>query len=274
MSKYPHGLFSWTDISLPDPAAGVAFYSELFGWDAADQHDDDGNFIYTMFSKDGKDTAGMGELPAEMQNQGIPPMWLSYITVDDLVAAVSAVEANGGSVVAPTMDVMTAGRMALVADPQGAVVALWQAGDHPGCGVFGEHGALTWNELMTRDPQGAMEFWGSTMGWGFDKMEGPMDYWVVTLDGKAADAPYAEDNANGGIMLMDDSFPAEIPPHWMVYFHVDDTDAIAAKLTELGGTVSVPAFDTPAGRIAVLGDPQGGTFSVIAPPSATEAAED
>ena len=103
MSKYPHGLFSWTDISLPDPAAGAAFYSELFGWDAEDQHDDDGNFIYTMFSKDGKDTAGMGALPAEMQNQGIPPMWLSYVTVDDLDAAVSAVEANGGSIVAPSI---------------------------------------------------------------------------------------------------------------------------------------------------------------------------
>lgn len=271
MSRYPHGLFSWTDISLPDPVAGATFYRELFGWDAEEQHDDHGNHIYTMFRLEGRDVAGMGPLPPEMQGQDIPPMWLSYISVDDLEDAISTVESNGGSLMMPAMDVMTAGRMALVADPAGAVVALWQAGDHVGSGVFGEHGTLTWNELMTRDPKAAMDFWGSTFGWGFEEFDGPMDYWTATLDGKAADAPYAKDKYNGGIMPMDESFPAEIPSHWMVYFHVDDTDAVTAKLTELGGTVSVPAFDSPAGRIAVLADPQGGTFSVISPPPSAEA---
>ncbi len=267
---YPHGLFSWTDVYLPDPAAGRDFYTALFGWDAEDAHDPDGNYIYTGFSKDGRAVAGLGPLPSGSQDSPFPPMWNSYVTVDDVDAALGRWKDGGGTALMPAMDVMSAGRMAFVADPQGAVVALWQAGDSVGGEAFGDHGTLTWNELNTRDSQASRDFYAAALGWEYERFEGagPAEYWLIRLDAKESEQPYADDKYNGGVLTMDDNWPAEIPPHWMVYFHVDDTDALISRLVELGGAVSVPAFDTPVGRIAVVGDPQGGTFSVISPPAA------
>ncbi len=266
---YPHGLFSWTDISLPDPAGGSKFYADLFGWAAEDQHDPDGNYIYTMFSKDGKAAAGMGPQMPGAGEQGHPPMWMSYVSVDSVDDTVSKWIGAGGSVLMPAMDVMTAGRMAVVADPEGAVLSLWQAGETAGGEVFNEHGAMTWNELMTRDSAAARDFYGTALGWEFEEFPAATDgeYWIARLDAKESGHPYRDDKFNGGIMTMSSEFPAELPAHWMVYFHVADTDDLVAKLEGLGGSVSVPPFDTVAGRIAVVADPQGGTFSVISPPS-------
>ncbi len=268
---YPHGLFSWTDISLPDPAGGSKFYAGLFGWQAEDQLDPEGNYIYTMFSKNGKSIAGLGPQPPDMAEAGIPPMWNSYLTVDNVDAAIEQWTTAGGAVMMPAMDVMDAGRMALVTDPQGAVLAFWQAGQHVGAEVFTEHGSMTWNELATRDSASSRSFYAEALGWEFEELpaseEAPvaMEYWMVRLESKQSGQPYRDDKYNGGIITMDENWPAEVPAHWMVYFQVDDTDETVARLQSLGGNVSVPAFDSSAGRIAVVGDPQGGTFSIIAP---------
>ena len=266
---YPHGLFTWTDISLPDPAGGSKFYADLFGWHAEDQHDPDGNYIYTMFSKGGKSTAGLGPMPPGMAESGIPPMWNSYVNVTDLDAAIAQWTAAGGTVMMPAMDIFTSGRMAILQDPEGAVISMWQAGEHVGAEVFNEHGAMTWNELATRDSAAAREFYGAALGWEFEKSPGapPTEYWMVRIPGKAPGDPLSQDEYNGGIITMDDEWPAEMPAHWMVYFQVDDTEDAIAQLTALGGTVSVPPFDTPAGKMAVVGDPQGGTFTLISPPA-------
>jgi predicted enzyme related to lactoylglutathione lyase len=271
---YSHGLISWTDISLPDPAGGSKFYADLFGWKADDQHDPDGNYIYTMFSKGGKATAGMGAQPPAMAESGIPPMWNTYVNVDDVDATVQKWTAAGGSVVMPVMDVFTSGRMAILADPEGAVVSLWQAGDHVGGEVFNEHGAMTWNELNTRDSAKAREFYGAALGWEFEKFGGAdaaFEYWMIVLPNKTPGGVLHNDQYNGGFLTMDDNWPAELPSHWMVYFQVDDTDDSIAQLERLGGTVSVPPFDSAAGRMAVVGDSQGGTFSIIAPSQAAQA---
>lgn len=260
---YPHGLMSWTDISLPDPEAGKSFYTQLFGWDAEDQFDPAGNYLYTMFRQDGADVAGMGALPPEMQRAGIPPMWQTYISVDNVDDAVETITSNGGAVVMPTMEVMTSGRMAIVADPEGAVVSLWEAGDHIGAGAFDGEGQLCWNELNVRDSEAARDFWGKTMGWTFSRHgDDRMEYWVIELD-KSGVPNVAEDNLNGGILTMDENFPEDLPAHWMVYFRVADTDAACAVITDLGGSVPVPPFDTPAGRMAVINDDQGGTFMLL-----------
>ncbi len=262
---HPHGLFSWTDIALPDPQAGSAFYATLFGWDAEDQFDPHGNYIYTMFSRDGKSVAGLGPQSPEGAGGGMPPMWMSYVNVDNVDATVSSVTLHGGSVQVPVMEVMNSGRMAIVADPQGAVFALWEDGDHSGGEVFNSHGAMTWNELATRNTAGAKAFYAAALGWDFEKFPGDNEYWLIMVQGKARGTLHQDDDYNGGIMPMGDNWPEEVPPHWMVYFSVDDTDATVARLGELGGSVSVPPFETPAGRIAVVADPQGGTFSVIQP---------
>jgi predicted enzyme related to lactoylglutathione lyase len=267
--SYPHGLFTWTDIALPDPAGGSTFYADLFGWKAEDQHDPAGNYVYTMFSKGGKSTAGLGPQPPGMEAREIPPMWTSYVNVDDIDATIEKWIGAGGTVAMPVMDVFTSGRMAMVADPEGAVLALWEARDHLGAGVFNEHGALTWNELNTRDSAEARRFYGAALGWEFERLGGDdagFDYWLITVPGKTPGGVLQNDRYNGGIMTMEDNRPADLPAHWMVYFHVDDADDAAARLEALGGSVSVPPFDASSGRIAVVDDPQGGTFSLISPP--------
>ncbi len=217
-----------------------------------------------MFSLDGKSTAGMGPTPAGMQDSGIPPMWQTYVTVDDVDETVAKVTEHSGSVVMPTMLIFESGRMAVVAEPGGAVVSLWEAGSHVGAEVFNQPGALTWNELNTRDSAASREFWGEVLGWTFSEMDpgGDMDYWLIRVTGKPDNC--ADDDMNGGVLQMNEQWPADIPPHWMVYFWVEDTDATIETLEELGGHVSVPPFDT---SVAVVGDDQGSTFSIIAPPT-------
>lgn len=170
----------------------------------------------------------------------------------------------------PAMDVVTAGRMTVLADPEGAVLSLWQAGDHAGAEVFNEHGALPGNELGTGDCAGARGFYGDALGWEFERLEGessPGEYWLIRIEGKTADGPYTDDPYNGGVLTMEENWPPDVPPHWMVYFPVDDADLLVERPTDLAGTVSVPPLGTLVGWLAVVGDPQGGKFSVIAPPA-------
>lgn len=262
---YPDGMFSWADVALPDPQAGKGFYTGLFGWESEDSHFEDGSFMYSMFSQGGKAVAGLGQLPKELQDSGAPAMWNSYVNVDDLDATIERWTAAGGSVLMPAMDITTAGRMAFVASPEGAAVGLWQAGDHVGAELFKGHGAMTWNELATRDSAAARDFLGKVFSWEFEQMPGPNEYWVIKLDTKTEDGPYMPDKFNGGILTMGETFPDGIPPYWGVYFTVDDADAIASRAEELGGKTLMPGFDTDVGRIAVVADPQGAAFSIIKP---------
>jgi len=259
--QHPHGLFSWADVAAANTQAATEFYTGLFGWEAIDQHDPDGNYVYTLFTLDGKLVAGMGQLP-----DGMPPLWSSYINVDSVDEVVAAAIANGGQVMMPAMDVMESGRMAFVVDPTGAVVGLWQPAAHPGAETFRGHNVMAWNELATRDPQAAIAFYSAILPWRIEKMDipdGSMDYWTIHLDTKVDGDADMDDDFNAGIMAMDENWPESLPAHWMVYFRVADTDAAVARLTELGGHVSVPPFDSAAGRISVVSDPEGSTFSVI-----------
>ncbi len=265
---YQHGLFSWADVSMADPKAGADFYARLFGWDAADQHDPDGNYVYTMFSQDGKSTAGLGPQAPNMATAGLPPVWNSYVSVDSIDDTVAKWTAAGGTVMMPGMDVFDSGRMAIVVDPEGAICALWEAKNHVGAEVFNTPGAMTWNELNTRDAAAAMDFYGAALGWEFEAFgDSEPFYWLIKLPGKKQGDPLSQDDMNGGILTMDENWPANTPPYWSVYFQVADTDATLARVTELGGNIVSPAADTPAGRLAVVSDPQGGVFLVIAPPT-------
>jgi predicted enzyme related to lactoylglutathione lyase len=266
---YQHGLFTWADISTPEPAAATSFYTSLFGWEAEEQHDPDGNHVYTMFRLDGKVVAGLGPQPQDEQ-QGIPAVWNSYITVDDVDTAVDGWALARGKVLMPPMDVFDSGRMAVVADPEGAIIALWQPGALAGAEVFNQPGAINWNELNTRDAAAARDFYGKTLGWEFELFpaETGADYWVIKLPGKSLEPPLSGDEYNGGIFTMGDDFPPEIPAYWSIYFTTSDIDGAAAKITQLGGSVMTGPMDTPAGRIAVVADPAGAIFNLIKPPPA------
>jgi predicted enzyme related to lactoylglutathione lyase len=187
-----------------------------------------------------------------------PPAWLTYVTVEDADATAEKVKAARGNVMMEPFDVMTAGRMAMFADPGSAVFAVWQPKDHIGAELVNEPVSLCWNELRTRDPEGAERFYGEVFGWramAFEAMEG---YAVWTLSGNEPE------NGRGGMIDMASvGMPAEIPPHWDTAFAVEDADTTAARCEELGGSVTVPPMDIAVGRMAGLQDPAGAAFTAI-----------
>jgi predicted enzyme related to lactoylglutathione lyase len=250
MSVTTAGVPIWVDLASSDVEGAKAFYGGLFGWTVTDSAEPDAGG-YCTFKQDGQTVAGVG--PIQMGGQ--PTAWTTYVSTDNAEETAAMVEKAGGQVLAPPMDVMGYGRMALFTDQSGAPFAVWQPGSVTGADVFNVPGSLTWTELTTRDPEGCKAFYGEVFGWtAEDAAMGPVNYTTWTLDGRGI----------AGMMPMAGSaWPAEVPAHWMVYFAVADTDATAAKATELGGTVSVGPTDLPVGRFAVFGDPQGGFFSVV-----------
>lgn len=251
----PHtnGLLGWVDLVTTDVEGCRSFYQQLYGWESTDMPTPMGP-SYTIFTKNGKSVAGMGPQPPDMA--AAPSMWNSYVIVDDVDHVLKRVAESGGSVVMPAMDVMTQGRMAMIADPSGAVLGLWQPRDMPGAELFNAPGALAWNELQTRDVASAKAFLTEVFGWRYEPMEGsPVEYYVGNLDAKEGD-----DKSNCGLMAMPDVVPAEVPNFWAVYFAVEDCDTSVTLAQQLGGQVFMPAMDMGPGRFAGLNDPSGAMF--------------
>jgi hypothetical protein len=247
MTSYLPGTPSWVDLGTPDPQAAADFYAGLFGWEVVDQGAEAGN--YRMCSLRGHSVAGIG--PAQQPGR---PYWTTYISVADAEKTAAAVTEHGGSVLAGPMAVFDLGTMAVFADPEGAAFAVWQPAAHIGSGLANEPGSVVWNELTTRAPERATAFYSAVFGWEpVSEQLGDMPYVTWKQNGRTI----------GGLMVMGDGWPAEVPAHWMVYFEVADADAAAARITELGGTVSVPPTDIPPGRFAVANDPQGAVFSIM-----------
>jgi predicted enzyme related to lactoylglutathione lyase len=255
--SYPAGSPCWIDLMSPDVEASKAFYSAVFGWDASDEHDDDGNWIYTQFRQDGNVVAGMGGQPPEMD--GMPAMWNTYIATNDVNATAAAVTEAGGSVMMPPMAVMDAGHMAIFADPTGAAFSAWQAGNHHGAQIANDAGTWSWNELLTRDVDAAKDFYAKVFGWTYDSQEMPggMVYTVI------AGGDYG---GLGGVMDMPEGIPEQVPSHWMVYFSVADINATVEAVKANGGQIVVEPFEAPGvGHIATAHDGHGGMFSLMQP---------
>ncbi len=250
VTKYRNGVPSWADVGVSNLDACAAFYTGLFGWEAEDQGEEAGN--YHMFRMGGRSVAGMGT-----RQDGSPPLWSAYISVDDLDAAVAAADANGATIMNPRMDVFTSGSMAVLTDPTGAGVCFWQHGDHIGAELVNEPNTLAWHELTCRDVPAAKAFYGAVLGWQFQEVEpgaGAPGYQMVMVG----------DRVVAGVLPMEGDDWGDMASHWMIFFAVADTDATAEQAKALGGAVSVPPFDLPVGRCAVLNDPDGNAFSVIA----------
>jgi predicted enzyme related to lactoylglutathione lyase len=251
MATYANGTPSWVDLGSPDIDASAAFYGDLFGWTTTEPGPVEETGGYRMFQKNGKTVAGLG--PAQ---EGQPTVWTTYLAVDDADKTAELVKSSGGMVFVEPMDVMDAGRMAIFADPLGAVFGVWQAGEHTGAELVNEPGSLTWNELMTRDVEASKTFYQQVFGLeptDFPMGDGP-PYTVFNVDGRGI----------AGALPMGDDFPAEMPSNWVTYFAVGDTDAAVKKAKSLGATVSREPFDIPdVGRIAVLVGPHGEMFALI-----------
>jgi predicted enzyme related to lactoylglutathione lyase len=252
MTTYKPGTPSWVDLGTPDIEASAGFYAALFGWDVPESENAEQTGGYRQAMKGGQPAAGIMPLMQE----GQPPAWSTYISVEDAEATAAKVREAGGNVMSEPMDVMDLGRMAIFADPSGAVFGIWQPGTFAGAGLVNEPGAIAWSELNTRDLAGAKSFYGAVFGWDFEDvaMEGMGTYTTIKL----GESPV------GGILDMDSrGVPAEVPAHWQVYFAVEDTDATVDQAKQGGGGVMVEPIDIPAGRFAILTDPHGASFAVI-----------
>jgi uncharacterized protein len=280
---YPPGVPCWVDTGQPDPEAAVRFYEGVFGWEFEDRMPADSPGRYFVAQLRGLDVAAVGSQPP-----GMPPapVWNTYVWVDSAdEAAAKAVEAGGTALMEP-FDVLDAGRMAVLADREGASFCVWQAKASKGAQLVNEPGTWNFSQLDTRDPEGAMAFYGAVFGWEAEAVDlGDGGFTFFRLPGygdylerdepdlrrrQAADSapPGFEDAVAWLVPMTDDQFP-QAPPRWDITFSVDDADAVAAKAAELGGTVLVPPFDAPWVRMAVLSDPQGAAFTVskYMPPS-------
>ncbi|QDT63998.1 VOC family protein [Calycomorphotria hydatis] len=252
-TKYAPGVFCWVDLMAKNAEEAQNFYTELMGWDAITQ-DTEGGPLYVIYQKDGKQLCGMGEMMPEMLASGMPAVWNSYVCVDDAGAVAAKATELGGTVVMPVMDVMTAGRMAGLQDPQGAYFFIWQPNEHIGAELVNESYTWGWNELMTKDADGSRQFYGDLFGWTFD--EGAENGYQVIKH------PEAGGGMNGGLLPMTPEM-GDHPPCWCVYFSVDNLSATLEKLKSLGGTVAVPPMKVDVGEFSVVADPQGGHFNLI-----------
>jgi predicted enzyme related to lactoylglutathione lyase len=249
ITEYKPGTPSWVDLGTPDLDKAIAFYTALFGWEAhrAPQPEAGG---YTMFALDGKYVAGAGPLMSDQQ----PPAWSTYVSVIEADATVARAIANGASVFLEPMDVLDVGRMAVFGDAEGAVISIWEPKAHKGAQIVNEPNTYAWSELWSRDPHKAKEFYPEVFDWGYvDHGEGPQGYTEWQVDGRSV----------AGLLTMGPQIPAQVPPHWVVYFAVADTDAAVARANELGATTLMPPMDIEPGRFAILGDPTGANFAVI-----------
>jgi predicted enzyme related to lactoylglutathione lyase len=245
------GVPNWVDLGTADLEDAKRFYTDLFGWTAHVSPDPEFGG-YTIFNLGGLPVAGAGPLFGE----GQPTAWSTYIATADSDAIAARVEAAGGKVLVAPFDVLDQGRMAAFLDQAGAPFSVWEPVMMRGAEIFDVPGALTWNELTTRDIEGSKTFYGTVFGW-------------TARDSSVSGLPYVIWEHGGesiaGMQPMNGpDWPDDLPPHWMVYFAVADCDESAALVLHLGGRVVHPPTSFAMGRYAVVEDPEGGTFSILA----------
>jgi predicted enzyme related to lactoylglutathione lyase len=263
--RYIPGVPCWIDTAQPDPDAAATFYGGLFGWEFEDVTPDGSPTRYLIGRLGGRDAAGVAS-----QSDG-PPAWNTYVWVDDADASAAKARAAGGSVLLEPTDVGDSGRMAVLADPDGAAFSVWQAAQHRGAGVVNEAGSLNFNDLNTRDVDAAAAFYGAVFGWELLPIGDGYNVWALPGYGdfleertpgmrqgmKEMGAPERFEDVVASVAPVE----GDRPPHWGITFAVDDADATAARATELGGQVVAPPFDAPWVRMTVITDPQGATFT-------------
>jgi hypothetical protein len=262
------------DLQTTDQAAAKAFYGGVFGWTYDDQPMD-ADAVYSIAKIGDGQVAAIAPQSPELKAAGAPPMWNTYLAVDSVDDATAKVGPAGGTVAMEPFDVMDAGRMAVLADPEGAVFCVWQAGQHKGAGIVNEPGSLNFNVLNTRDPEIAKRFYGAVFGWTTLDL-GSGEFWTLRAYGDYLEEltpGTRERTAAMGAAGFEDVVAAitpiagddvKSPAHWGVTFSTEDADATATKAAELGGIVVLAPIDAPYSRLTVLRDPQGAMFSATA----------
>lgn len=243
------GAPNWVDLATPDVEAATALYSCLFGWEIEKTASPMGDYFIGKIA--GQQVAGMMEQTPDMS--GMPAMWTTFFFVEDLDETVKRVEAAGGAILQKPFAIPD-GRVAVAADPTGAMFGLitWPAPE--GVWLSREPGAVSWVETLTRDPAASEGFYTVVFDWKAETQDtGVTRYTTFMLDGD----PVA------GMMVMPDTVPADAPAHWSVYFTVAECEPVVKLAMELGAEVLTPIMEIEIGRFAVLEDPQGAVFELM-----------
>jgi uncharacterized protein len=249
VGSYPNGSFCWIDLGTPDVAGAKSFYRGLFGWDTVDLPAGEAG-TYTMCRLGGKDVAAIHEHGPDEAVE-----WSSYISVDDVDAAAGRARALGATIEMEPFDVVDAGRMALIRDPGGAVVSLWQPAGHIGAGLVNDVGAWSWNELVTPSVGAAKAFYGDLFGWRADDVPAGIPRASFSLGDLLIGGVHAPTEQEGDV------------PRWTVSFSVADADESAARVEQLGGKILLPPIDIPIGRFSIVSDPAGAMLTLASVPS-------
>ena len=238
----------WFDLFTSDAGKVVPFYEAVFPWEIRDLGSDLNH--YRIGYVGGRAAAGIGEIPADAKYEAA---WMIHFASEDVAAQAEIARGLGGVVLMEPHRVPGQGSFAILRDPTGAEFALWQAESNIGAEISEAPGAMRWCEVNTRDPDEARRFYEVILNAKATRMDGPgTPYYRLMQD----DAPLA------GILQMTKEWEG-IDPHWMPYFGVQDAAAAADAAAANGGSVAVEPFETPGGRIAVLVDPAGASFSVM-----------
>ena len=242
-TSYAPGTFSWAELLTSDADAAKAFYTSVFGWEYRDNPVGEGQ-VYSTALRDGKDVAA---LYASEQ----PPHWNCYVTVESADASAARASELGATIAAEAFDIFDVGRMAVIVDPVGAALCLWEPKSHIGATLVNASGAMTWNDLITPDPEASASFYGDLFGWTTEEIPETNGYRVIKNG----------EHENGGMMPLDPRMGAT-PPNWMPYFGHEDLGRLLEEVGGLGGQVLNGPVGMWEGAIAVLSDPQGAAFAV------------
>ena len=245
---HPAGSFCFAELNTPDMELGKRFYGELLGWTVFDVPSAAGG--YSLMRLRAQDVAGLHRTA-----QG-PQSWLQYISVESADRTAARAQELGATVRAAPFDVSGVGRMAVLEDPAGGVVALWEAKGHSGAGLVEEPGTMWWNELLVHDAAAARLFYCELFGWSTTCTRVPNGPYTIF---KLGDQPVA------GLMTIGRDW-GRVTPHWQVFFAVRDCDASIAQAKALGGSLVFGPQDVPnAGRFAVLTDAGNAAFAIMRP---------
>ncbi|HEX8084262.1 MAG TPA: VOC family protein [Solirubrobacteraceae bacterium] len=238
-TSYEPGTFSWADLTTSDADAAQRFFGPLLEWEFEALPLPDGA-VYVMASRDGHRVAAIG------QSDDQPPHWNNYVTVQSADDAAAKAERLGGTVLTPAFDVMDVGRMAVIQDPTGGTLCVWEPKTNPGAALVNQPGAMTWNDLMTDDVDAAAKFYGELFGWRTEEIPDAYGYRVI----------YNGERSNGGMLPKRPDMGA-MPSSWMPYFGIEDAEEAVGRVEELGGRVLTQPMPVPNGKFIVVADPQG-----------------
>lgn len=259
MSDVPRGRFVWYELMTTDVEAAKRFYGDVVGW--TDVPFENAPMPYTIWMNGQAPVGGLMELMAEQRAQGVPPNWLIYISTPDVDDTLKRAVELGGNVLLEAHDIPEVGRIAVLADAQGAVFAAYRpVHPTPNDGGPPVSGQFSWHELAAADQGGAWDFYHTLFDWEKTGSADMGEAGLYQMFG-ADDVPW------GGIFDKPPEMPG--PPFWLGYVRVSDLDAAVQRVRDLGGQVLVEPMEVPGGdRIAQCLDPQGAAFALHSSASA------